>query len=103
MGRDSNIYGADDNNFAEGVASDALSNTAGSYIWGGLKDARADSWDGTKDPQEGDPDVLAGNKAGAGDDGKMDWNYDSKLPRHRTVKSSPDESTFTAPKRFSGK
>lgn len=103
MGRDSNIYGADDNNFAEGVASDALSNTAGSYTWGPLKDSRADSWDGTKDPQEGDPDVLPANKAGAGSDGKMDWNYDAKLPRHRKVDVSSEDGKYTPPKRFSGK
>lgn len=104
MARDSNIYGTDSNSFAEGVASDALGSTAGKEdYWGGKTDQRANSWDDTKEPQPGDPDTLPANKAGAGSDGKMDWEYDKALPRHRTVRPSPDESTFTPPKRYSGK
>jgi hypothetical protein len=38
------IYGADDNAFAESIASDALTSGAGSEdIWGAVEDARAQS------------------------------------------------------------
>lgn len=101
---DSNIYGIDLNSFAEGVASDALKDTAGAEdYWGGKTDPRANSWDVDKEPQPGDVETLPTTKAGAGSDGKMDWEYDKALPRHRVVRPSPDESTFVAPKRFSGK
>lgn len=99
-----NIYGTDDNSFAEGIASDALSTSQGSEdIWGGLTANDANAWDGLKDPQPGDVEQLTGLKAGAGSDGNMDYNYSKVLPRHRTVTPSPDESTFVAPKRFAGK
>lgn len=109
MGRDSNIYGTDNNSFAEGIAADALDTStqgvgeASADYWGGEKDKRADSWDVDKEPQPGDVEILSDHKAGAGSDGKMDWEYDKALPRHRRVTPSPDESTFIPPKRYSGK
>jgi hypothetical protein len=88
---------------AEGIASDALAGGNGEDYWGSRTDARADSWDGAKEPQPGDVEVLTDLKAGAGDDGNMDYDYSKVLPRHRIVTPSPDESTFVPPKRFSGK
>ena len=99
---DPNIYGADPTSMAEGIASDALAGGNGEDYWGGRTDARANSWDGPKEPQPGDVEVLMDLKAGAGDDGNMDSDYSKILPRHRTVIPSPDESTFVPPKRFSG-
>jgi hypothetical protein len=112
MKRSDNIYGSDDTAMAERIASETLGSTKGTEdVWGGVTDARANSWDGLKEAQPGDtqgdtgafPNVLKALRAGAGDDGNMDYNYSKLTPRHRTVTPSPDESTFVAPKRFSGK
>ena len=102
MPKDNSIYGTDPTSMAEGIASDALAGGNGEDYWSGRTDARADSWDGSKEPQPGDVGVLKELRAGAGDDGNMDYNYSKVLPRHRTVTPSPDESTFVPPKRFSG-
>jgi hypothetical protein len=98
-----NIYGADETSMAQGIASDALAGGNGEDYWGGRTDARADSWDGLKEPQPGDVEVLTGHKAGAGDDGNMDSNYSKVLPRHRpTPDLSAEDGINTPPKRFSG-
>jgi hypothetical protein len=56
----SDIYGADDNAFAQGVASEALSQGQGSEdIWGALLDAEARS-KGNKPTDDGD--VKVSNK-----------------------------------------
>jgi hypothetical protein len=97
------IYGADETSMAESIASDALGSTKGTEdVWGARTDSRANSWDGSKEPQPGDVEVLKELRAGAGDDGNMDYNYSKVLPRHRTVTPAKDESTFVPPKRFSG-
>lgn len=103
MGRDNRIYGADDNAFAEGIASDAL--TAGlndEGIWGPNEDARAESLDGLKEPQPGDVQVIKNLKAGAGDDGNMDSDFAKSTPRHRKANLSAEDGISTPPKRFSG-
>lgn len=48
-----NIYGHDDNSFAEGIASDALSNTSGKEdVWGARFDQSAVSKGETADKGE---------------------------------------------------
>jgi len=104
MARNQNIYGADDTSMAESIASDALGSTKGTEdIWGTAMDARAESYDGTKDPQPGDTEIITKLKAGSGDDGNMDSDFSRNSPRHRKVAIKGDESTFTPPDRFSGK
>ncbi|SRR5258708_3985996 len=101
---DPNIYGADDTRMAEGIASDALNTALGTEdVWGSRTDARANSWDDTKDPQPGDPDVIKNLKAGAGDDGNMDSDFSKSSPRHRQANLAGEDGKSVAPKRFSGK
>lgn len=99
----SDIYGMDDNTLAESIASDALTPGNGEDYWGGVMDARAESYDGTKDPQPGDTDILKHLKAGAGNDGNMDSDFSRSSPRHRSVDLSAENGVYTPPKRFSGK
>jgi hypothetical protein len=96
------IYGTDPTSMAEGIASDALSGGNGEDFWGGRTDARANSWDGSKDPQPSDVDVVTNLKAGAGDDGNMDSDFSKSTPRHRTVSLAAEDGINTPPKRFSG-
>jgi len=103
MARDSRIYGADDNNFAEGISSDALTQGLGTEdVSGSRTDSRAESWDGSKEPQPGDVEVIKNLKAGAGDDGNMDSDFSKSTPRHRKADISAEDGINTPPKRFSG-
>jgi len=99
-----NMYGTDDTGMAASIANDALTNGVGTEdYWGGRTDSRANSWDGPKEPQPGDVEVVEELKAGAGDDGNMDSEFSRSSPRHRKVAIKGDESTFTVPDRFSGR
>lgn len=50
---DSNIYGADENSFAEGISSDSLSSTKGKGdIWGSIFDQSAEAKGNAPDPSE---------------------------------------------------
>ena len=99
-----NIYGLDETSMAEGIASDALNTALGKEdVWGSRLDARANSWDDTKDPQPGDPDTIQKLKAGAGDDGNMDSDFSKSTPRHRKADISAEDGKNAVPKRFAGK
>lgn len=51
MKLDSNIYGADDNGFAQGVASDTLGSTKGKGdIWGAVFEQSAEAKGNAPDP-----------------------------------------------------
>ena len=100
-----NIYGTDPVSMASDIADDALTTSGldGSGVWGGVTDSRANSWDGLKEPQPGDVEIIKNLKSGSGDDGNMDSDFSKITPRHRPAIIKGDESTYVAPKRFSGK
>jgi len=99
----SNIYGDDSNAMAESIAASALTSGKGTEdVWGSRTDSRADSWDGLKEPQPGDVQILQGLKSGSGDDGNMDSDFSKNSPRHRTVSIAAEDGKSIPPPRFSG-
>lgn len=95
---DSNIYGTDSNSFAEGIASDALANTKGDYIWGGIQDdraiAKANVGAESTGPSDPDTPTIDGNMAGGGDNEKL-GEFSAGKQRHAR---GPSTSTDSQPK-----
>lgn len=110
---DSNIYGTDSNSFAEGIASDALANTKGDYIWGGIQDDRAIAKanvgaesTGPTDPDT--PKLRSQQDAGNLENEKLDMTAD--VPNSIRHRKGPSTSTdeggavkFPPPKNQTGK
>lgn len=96
MGRDFNIYGQDDNSFAERIAGDALNTALGDAdIWGDFQDSRAIAKanvgaestgpDNPKTPTvKGTGHSAHGTLAGGGDSEKLTTPYPQlqRFPRH---------------------
>jgi hypothetical protein len=113
---DSSIYGTDSTSFAEGIATDALTNTAGTAdFWGGIQDERgvAKANVGRESTGPSDPDTPtlrtqqdAGN---FGDNEALNMPEDYKGPdfRHRKGPStSTDEGAaikYPPPKNQTGR
>lgn len=119
MGRNANIYGADDTNFAEGIARDALDTSmqgignASADIWGSEQDSRAVAKANVGAESSGPDDpktpILDGNLAGGGDKEPLLKNYPQmqRFPRHTPgPKTSTDEGggvTQPPPRNQTGK
>lgn len=102
MGRDSNIYGADDTGYAERVSSSALNtsgmgvgNTNQSDYWGATKGDEDDKGKGnTPEYESPKVEILRKILAGGGDKEKLTSPYPqlNRFPRHTPgPKTSKDE------------
>src|SRR5215469_15820923 len=90
MGRDNNIYGLDDTDFAKSVWTDALGSPANdpADYWGSVQDTRAQAQANigkeSLGPSGDKTPTLDGNLAGGGDNERLTSPYPqmSKFPRH---------------------
>jgi hypothetical protein len=99
----SNLYGTDDTAMASRIAGEALSDTKGQEgVWHGDASADTRARDAsvgvskTNERKEGKVRILRDENAGAGPDGKMDWDYTSR--RHRKGPSTAEPSGEPMPK-----